>query len=79
MWRPTGITFRAVAADGRTFEIAENVEVRSEQKTSIYPRLAGSRKRFITRDGYQVNPIDDRLFEVVGVQPYLETVRVSRC
>jgi hypothetical protein len=78
MWRPTGITFRAIAADGRTFDISENIEVVDAHRARSRAPTAGIRKRFVTRDGYQVNPIDERIFEVVGVQPYLETVRVSR-
>lgn len=79
MWRPTGISFRAQSQDGRRFEIAEDIEVVDTLSTRPSDLEPGNRRRLRTSDGYHVNPVNDETFEVVGVQPYLETVRVSRC
>jgi hypothetical protein len=79
MWRPTGISFRAQAQDGRRFEITEDIEVVDTLSTRPSDLEPGRRTRLRTSDGYKVNPLNDEMFEVVGVQPYLETVRVNRC
>jgi len=78
MWKRTGVAFDVKSAKGQTFRVIEEVEIIDAKSFDDPKATIEGLKRLATTTGLHVNSIGGSEFEILGVGPLLEEVRVKR-